>query len=127
MNCSCGSEAVTIELRTGADGGPAGIVNKCHECGNQWQGESFKTPTPSPQTATVNRAAAVAVKPGLSRKLTDRSLVSEAKLEIKRLNREIARLEKLKRQRDELVRLVGAATSSGGPRVVPLKRAESTR
>lgn len=127
MNCSCGSSAVTVELRTGADGGPAGIVHRCQECGNQWQADAFKPPTPAAQSLPLAKPTRPVAKPALTRKLTDRSLISEAKSEVKRLNREIAKLEKLKRQRDELVRLLGAANSSGGPRVVPLKRAESTR
>lgn len=61
-----------------------------------------------------------------AQRITPRSVVAEAKRELKRLDREIAQLEKLKRQRAELARLLEAA-KGGQSTVVELRRASNTR
>lgn len=77
-----------------------------------------------PPTRPVSDPVVAPAEP--RKRITTRSVVAEAKQELRRLDKEIARLEKLKRQRAELARLLDAA--SGTPSaVVELKRASNTR
>lgn len=129
QNCACGSPHVTVQLRTGMDGGPAGMMCVCQECGASWQPEPFKPSQPisAPQLATEplqqNKTVStqVVAKP---KRVTRRNLLADARRQIKEMDAEIARLEKLRRERDELVRLVNAAKSSDGPKVVAMRRAQ---
>lgn len=133
MTCECGSSAVTVELRTGSDGGPAGVVNHCQECGRQWAVEPFKAAGPQRQPGCSPIDAPCRPNIALTRKarqaepkLTERSLITQAKRQLRVLDKEIARLEKLKRQRAGLARLLDAANAEG-PKVVPMRRTETSR
>jgi hypothetical protein len=130
MTCpGCGSDNWVVELRTGADGGPAGLQNKCCQCGHSWRPEGAGNVAPrieQGQPASIRRAPPQPTAQKPQRRVTAKSVVSDAKQELRRLDKEIARLEKLKRQRAELARLLEAA--KGAPStVVELKRASHTR
>ena len=78
-------------------------MHLCLDCGTRFAARAEQeTQQPRPQPA--------AKKPTPKRKLDNvGGVVAEAKRELRALNAEIARLEKLKKQRDQLVRLLAAA------------------
>lgn len=131
MNCpGCKSLEVTAELRTGSDGGPAGMGFRCMECGHSWVPTPFNgqnvAPQNKPEPISVPRLVqSEQPKPKPQRALTNRSIITEARRELKRLDVEIARLKKLQKQRDELSRLLDAATGAG--KLVPIKCAANSR
>lgn len=127
MNCpQCGSDNWIVELLTGSDGGPAGLSNKCCQCNHAWRPDGAGNVAPRierGQPVPIHRAASPQQK--ATRRVTAKSVVADAKQELKRLDKEIARLEKLKRQRAELARLLDAAKGSPST-VVELRRASQT-
>lgn len=100
MTCpACQSERVS------SDFGERGIVSKCLDCEHKWSGNAQQAPRP----VAVAPVRPVPVTVAVTATLSKQDILSRARSELKALNAEIRRLEKLKRQRDELKRLLAAA------------------
>ena len=126
MNCpQCGSDNWIVELLTGSDGGPSGLSNRCCQCQHAWRPDGAGNVAPRierGQPVPIQRQQA---PQKAARRVTAKSVVADAKQELRRLDKEIARLEKLKRQRAELARLLDAAKGSPSA-VVELRRTSQT-
>lgn len=111
----------------GAEFTPEGPRSKCNQCGNLFQfsdGQAVETTAQREQPAQQERPKtqpAKLTKPALA--VAGINIVASARQRIRELNAEIKRLESLRKERDELQRLVKAAKTKpkGGAIVRPLR------
>jgi hypothetical protein len=103
----CGSESF------GATFTGDGPRHKCNGCGNLFDPELMETLQPVEGVAVppvpLKKAAHVLGQVVSGTPLTPTGIVKQARVELRALDLEIKRLEKLKKQRDELRRLIAAA------------------
>jgi hypothetical protein len=110
MPCpSCGGTQASSQF------GESGIVMVCGNsaCGTRWQPkpvEAFVAPSES-APRMVTKPTRVEPEQAKRQPLTPNGIVKQARVELRALDLEIKRLEKLKKQRDELKRLISAATN----------------
>lgn len=111
MSCpTCGGNQLLTEFTT------SGLVHLCKACSTK-----FSAAAVAPVARTVSEPPAPAqpkplpskleLDPVAAPNLSQRDLVREAKLQLKAMNAEIARLTKLIEKRDELKRLLDAASN----------------
>lgn len=130
MNCgnpACASDALTFEMDSECK-----LIPQCLVC--NWRGHAVdhdpETPTNPFAAQTTDEPArkhrhvqAQPVTPQPQAKPRKFNVLKEARARLRELNRDIARLEKLKRERDQLTRLLAAAKRDSGA-VVPLRKAQ---
>jgi uncharacterized Zn finger protein (UPF0148 family) len=115
---SCGGD--THKTRVTQDG--IKLVCLTPDCGRSW---SLPDEDGSEEQSAVaaQPSAKSSPKPTASQSMTPVDLLKQAKQQIKALTAEIKRLETLRRQRDELKRLVAAATKPKRGAIVRALRA----
>lgn len=122
MNCpSCDSTQIGAEITQ------AGPVMRCRACGHGFRpADVFHQVAEGISPKATKRALVESPKP-LNREpaqtLTTRSLIKDARQRLTELNREVKRLEALKKERDEIVRLLAAAKQRGDGKVRHLRTA----
>ena len=121
QNEECGDNTIVGEI--GDDGK---VSRRCHKCGAKWMPYAA---APAPVIAIEEQPAKPKGKPATVT-VTSRNpsaapkfnVLQAAKTRLRELDREIARLEKLKRERDQLARLLDAAKTTNGVKAIPLRR-----
>lgn len=124
MRCTneeCGDNTIVSEI--GDDGK---VSRHCHKCGAKWMPYAA---APAPAVAIEEQAVKPKGKPATVTATTRHTsaapkfnVLQAARARLRELDREIARLEKLKRERDQLARLLDAAKTTNGAKAIPLRR-----
>ena len=120
MNCPhCKSPHTTTEV-----GAECQIIHACVECDARWNPPAEdEQETPRATVATPQRPAMAPQRPSAS--LTPRNIIKLSRERLRELDREIKRLESLKKERDEIKRLLAAAKTKqdGRSNLRPLRTA----
>lgn len=118
---SCGSDAFSYEMDE-----ECRLVPVCLVCQARGTAVDVDPDTPANPLATA-QARSVAAQPNTKqappKKTAPFNVLAAAKARVRELNREIARLEKLTVERDQLKRLLAAANQKTGA-VLPLRKAQ---
>jgi hypothetical protein len=124
MNCpSCGSPHTSVEFDND------GLINNCAECESRWKATGDftveqETPRAEPPQLPQAKRQIAPVRGG-AKAINPKTLVQQAKLRVVELDREIKRLSRLMKERDELKRLIAAAKTSGeATNVRPIRAAQ---
>lgn len=112
-NPECGDNTIIGEISEGGK-----VVRRCAKCATPWR-EPAST-QPAPPSA---KAPAVYTPAKDLRQQKPLNVVQAARVRLRELNTELARMKKLERERDQLVRLLAAAkTPNGTKAAIPLRR-----
>lgn len=115
MSCpACGSEKVSVDF------GERGKVFACLACEHHWTTAQIEAASVAQQAKREPAQVATAAQP-----LAPKNILVQARAELRRLNVEIKRLERLKRQRDEIKRLLAAAKTKQPRAVVRQLRSQA--
>lgn len=122
MRCAnedCGPNTIVGEISE--SGAP---VRKCCKCGARWAPYVATTaPEALPVAGKPSAKLAVKVAPQPVKPAAKFDVLKAARARLRELNTEIARLQKLTVERDQLARLLDAAkTPNGSKAAIPLRR-----
>ena len=118
-NPECGENTIIGEVSENGT-----VVRRCVKCATPWREQATSAAIIAP--VTKNASPYIAAKDPRQNQAANAepiNVIQAARARLRELNTELARMKKLTRERDQLVRLLAAAkTPNGAKAAIPLRR-----